>query len=219
MSRVVMSRGASRVRPGHVAPAPRWKVVRRSEPREARLILEKGGMRSRKTRQCRENFPHMPTHGLFSCLRIALFQRADNVTMLLDQHWEGRGLGQAEMAHAIGLGARSFDHAHRVIAIDTVGDSPMEGLIQFGEGHVIKGSSGTLLRRDEFTQAIKTRRIDPPGGLAHDGAFNSLTHEAGIENLLHGDFRHIGAATGKNLHEPSLRELDEGLAHGWRLTP
>ncbi len=170
MSRVVVSRGASRVRPRPCRTGTKMEGGAPIRAPRGSPDPRKGGMRSRKTRQCRENFPHMPTHGLFSCLRIALFQRADNVTMLLDQHREGRGLGQAEMAHAIGLGARSFDHAHRVIAIDTVGDSPMEGLIQFGEGHIVEEAAA------RSCAAMNSRKRSRPAASIRPAASRTTAH-------------------------------------------
>ncbi len=121
----------------------------------------------------------MAAHGFFPGLRIALPQGGHDVTMLADEYREGRGFGQAEMAHAVSLGAGGFHHPHRVIAIDAIRDGPVEGFVEFREGHIVEVARRALLRFDQaFEPAMPALSIRPAASRTTAHSMASRTKRA-----------------------------------------
>jgi hypothetical protein len=129
--------------------------------------------------------------------RRLFFQRIKNILMLAQQHFRGRYMVEAHIAHAIHGRFEVFNRIPGQLTIGNLRELLVKFIIQLEEIIQLLALDGGALLIKILLQLITLAIVDHPGGAASHRALNGLADEAAIAHLRQGNFIHIAAALGR----------------------
>ena len=125
----------------------------------------------------------MQRHRFFHTVRVAFFQRAENIMMLSEQHFRRGDVIEAHIAHAVNGGLDVLDGVPGQLTIRDLRQLLVEFIVKLEEIIELLTVNRNTLLVQVLLQLVTLVVVDKRCGAARHRAFNGLANETAVAYL------------------------------------